>query len=173
MNVIDEDTTMVTERLVLRSLRPEDADEMVGVLRDQQLHEFTGGRPLTLDEMRLRYRRLAVGRSADGKQTWLNWVVRLRASSAAVGTVQATVTGEHAQIAWVVSVPWQRKGIATEATIALVDWLERRGIRTISANIHPRHAASQTVASRVGLVRTHDILDGEQIWRRPGTPAVT
>jgi RimJ/RimL family protein N-acetyltransferase len=175
--VLDEDATIVTARLVLRSLRPEDADEMVEVLRDQQLHDFTGGRPLTLDELRLRYRQLAVGHSSDGKQTWLNWIVRLRASNAAVGTVQATVTGvsgdEHAQIAWVVGVPWQRNGFASEATIALVSWLERRDIRTISANIHPRHVASQTVASRAGLGLTHDLVDGEQVWLRSGAPTAT
>jgi RimJ/RimL family protein N-acetyltransferase len=167
-----EDATIVTERLALYSLRPDDADEMVDVLQDEHLHDFTGGHPLTLDELRLRYRRLAVGHSADGEQTWFNWIVRLRASNTAVGTVQATVIGGHAQIAWVVGVAWQRQGIATEATIALMDWLERRRIHDICANIHPRHVASQKVASRAGLVRTDDLLDGEEVWRRPGTPAV-
>lgn len=172
MSQLDERATIVTERLDLHSLRPDDADEMVDVLRDEHLHEFTGGCPLTLDELRLRYGRLGAGRSADGDQTWFNWIVRLRASKAAVGTVQATVTGTHAQIAWVIGISWQRRGIATEATIALVDWLERRGIPTISANIHPRHAASQKVASRAGLLPTDEILHGEQVWRRPETSAV-
>lgn len=170
MSGVGENTTITTERLVLRSLRPEDADEMVEVLQDERLHEFIGGRPLSLDELRRRYRRLAVGRSADGQQTWLNWIVRLRSSDAAVGTVQATVTGRHAQIAWVVGVAWQRQGIAGEATIALVDWLERRGIDTVSANIHPRHVASQKVASRAGLLRSEEIVDGEQVWRRQRAP---
>ena len=94
LNVVDENATIVTERLVLHALRPEDADEIVDVLRDSGCTNFTGGRPLTLDELRLRYRRLAVGRSAEGEQTWLNWIIRLRDSSCgAVGTVQATLTG--------------------------------------------------------------------------------
>jgi hypothetical protein len=46
MIAIDESTTILTEHLVLRSLRSEDADEMADVLRDDILHEFTGGRPL-------------------------------------------------------------------------------------------------------------------------------
>lgn len=163
----DESATILTERLALRPLRPEDADEMAGVLRDDLLHEFTGGHPLDLDELRLRYHRLAVGRSADGQQTWRNWIVRIRATNAAVGTVQATITRREAQIAWVVGTPWQRQGIATEATIALVQWLEQRGIHSISANVHPGHVASRKVASRAGLALTDEVLDGEQIWRRP------
>ena len=37
-----------------------DADEMVAVLADPALHEFTGGQPATLDELRDRYRSWAV-----------------------------------------------------------------------------------------------------------------
>ncbi len=161
---------IVSERLVLRPLCAEDAEEMVGVLSDERLHDFMGGNPLTLDELRRRYQRLAIGHSADGTETWLNWVVLLRHSSAAVGFVQATVTGQddqrHAQIAWVTGTAWQRQGIASEATIALVAWLQRGGVATISANVHPRHAASQKVAAHAGLQLTDEQNDGEQVWRR-------
>ena len=159
---------------MLDPLGPDDADAMVGVLGDPRLHAFTGGHPLALDDLRKRFHRLAAGRSPAGDETWLNWIIRLRASGTAagpcVGTVQATITGaavRHAVIAWIVGVPWQRQGIAGEAAVALVDWLERQGIGSISANIHPRHVASQKVAARAGLVRTGEIVDGEQTWRRP------
>lgn len=139
---------------------------MVDVIREESLYEHTGGRPLSLEELSSRYQRLAVGRSADGEQAWLNWIIRLRDGDVAVGTVQATITGAAAQIAWVVGVPWQRRGVATEAAAALVVWLEGRGVQEISANIHPRHVASQRVASRAGLAPTREVLDGEQVWRR-------
>ena len=53
-----------TERLLLTPLRPEDADEMAGVLADPELHRFIGGRPATVEELRTRYaaRRRAGGR---------------------------------------------------------------------------------------------------------------
>jgi hypothetical protein len=35
----------MTERLTLEPLRPEHADEMVAVLGDPALYEFTGGTP--------------------------------------------------------------------------------------------------------------------------------
>jgi RimJ/RimL family protein N-acetyltransferase len=173
MAAVDDVATLVTERLLLHPLHPRDADEMAAVLGDDRLHAFTGGQPLSVDALRHRYRRLALGRSPDGTETWLNWILRLRATNAAVGTVQATVTtagdSQHALIAWVVGLPWQRQGIASEATLALVEWLDRCGIATISATIHPEHAASQRVASRAGLLPTADTVDGEQVWRRPVT----
>jgi hypothetical protein len=47
--------TIVTERLLLVLLRPEDADEMVDVLADPGLHQFIGGHPATLEELRARH----------------------------------------------------------------------------------------------------------------------
>jgi RimJ/RimL family protein N-acetyltransferase len=78
--------------------------------------------------------------------------------------------GRTAEIAWAVGVPWQGHGIASEAARALVGWLERRGVATITAHIHPNHHASATVATRAGLRPTGERRDHEGIreqrWRR-------
>ncbi len=141
---------------------------MVDVLADERLYAFIGGKPPSLDELRDRYRRLAVGRSADGREEWHNWIVRRRSDGRAVGTVQATIVeeGRAAEVAWVIGVPWQGQGLATEAARALVRWLERRGIVTISAHVHPNHAASAGVAGRAGLTLTDEVDDGERVWSR-------
>jgi len=47
----------------------------------------------------------------------------------------------------VIGLPWQGFGFASEAAQALVRWLEGRGIRTITAHVHPDHHASSSVAS--------------------------
>jgi RimJ/RimL family protein N-acetyltransferase len=155
-----------TERLVLSPLAVEDADEMAVVLDDERMHEFIGGRPLAVEPLRERYRHLVVGRSADGSEQWLNWIVRLGEGGAAVGTVQATVTADRAEVAWEVGVPWQGRGIASEAAVAMVDWLVDHGVRSIAAYVHPRHDASAAVAARAGLVPTAEVVDGETVWRR-------
>lgn len=149
-------------RLVLTPLRAGDAAAMSGVLDDERLHEFIGGEPLSAAELAARYERLAAG-SGRPDEVWLNWIVRL--DGAPIGTVQATVTADHAEIAWVVGVPWQGHGYAGEAARALVAWLHGQGVRTISANIHPDHAASGAVAARAGLSRTDELVDGEHVWR--------
>ena len=162
-------STIVTERLTLDPLVAADADALFAVLDDERMHEFTGGSPLTLDELRSRYERLAVGHSADDSELWLNWIVRMTVDATAIGVMQATVAadGSSADVAWEVGVPWQGSGIATEAATAVVSWLVDHDVPVIRALVHPDHAASQRVAARAGLQPTNELVDGEVIWRRP------
>jgi RimJ/RimL family protein N-acetyltransferase len=144
---------------------------MAPVLGDERLHEFIGGRPLTEAELRDRYTVLAAGASDPG-ETWLNWIVRRREDSAAVGTVQATLTTQDgrrtAHIAWVIGVDFQNQGFATEAARALVEWLWQQGMDDVVANIHPDHRPSALVAARAGLESTDEEVDGERVWRASG-----
>lgn len=162
------DGTIRSARLWLVPLAVSDAEEMVGVLDARALYTFTGGEPPGLDELRARYARQVAGRSPDGSQEWLNWIIRREPGGHAVGYVQATVAdgGRLAEIAWVVGVDWQGQGYAAEAARALVAWLDSRGVTTVRAHIHPDHAASAAVARRAGLVPTGHFDDGEQLWQR-------
>ncbi|MFJ9173612.1 GNAT family N-acetyltransferase [Streptomyces sp. NPDC102360] len=156
-----------TDRLAVLPLRVEHAEEMAEVLDDPALHAFIGGTPDTVDELRARYRRMLAG-SPDPAVGWLNWVVQLRDEERLVGTVQATVGGGVAQIAWVVGARWQGRGIATEAARGLVGWLGERGVGAFVAHIHPEHHASAAVATACGLKPTDEWQDGEVTWRLTG-----
>ena len=164
-----EAETIETARLVLEPLQIEHAEPMSTVLADPQLHAFIGGVPDTAPQLRSRYARMLAG-PGDPAESWCNWVIRLREDDQLTGTVQATVSpdgdGLHAEIAWVVGIPWQRRGIATEATLALVGWLARQPIHAVIAHVHPDHAASAAVAAAAGLTRTAEIHDGEIRWRK-------
>lgn len=154
-----------TARLVLEPLRPDHATELAPVLADPALHEFIGGSPATAEELRGRYERQAVGRSAAGDELWFNWIARAGGpGGAAVGYVQATVIGDAAELAWVIGVPHQRQGLAREAALGMLDWLRSRGIRTFTAHIAPDHTASAAVARALGLSPTDAVVDGETVW---------
>jgi RimJ/RimL family protein N-acetyltransferase len=159
---------ITTARLLLVPLRVEDADEMATLLDDERLHEYIGGRPATAAELLKRYAKLVTGPSRAGDE-WLNWIVRTKDDSAAVGTVQATVrrgdAGSRAHVAWVIGVPWQGQGFASEAACALVEWLRAGEIESVFAHIHPAHEASAAVARRAGFEPTGDVVDGETVWR--------
>ena len=159
-----------TDRLVLEPLRLDHAEEVEAALDDERLHEYIGGHPVTLDQLRERYGRLVIGSSPDGMHGWCNWIARERASGLVVGTVQATLHGEPgcttAEIAWVVAMPHQGQGYATESAAAMSDWLLRHGVDVLVAHVHPEHRASIGVARRLGMAPTGVIVDGETRWAR-------
>ncbi|HEX6460617.1 MAG TPA: GNAT family N-acetyltransferase [Thermoleophilaceae bacterium] len=149
-----------SERLDLEPLRVEHATEMVPVLADPSMYVFIGGEPPAEEELVARYVR------QSRRPGWLNWVLRLRTTGEAVGTVQATQRDGHvAELAWVVSSRFQGAGYASEATAAVIDWLAAQGIHTFEAYIHPDHIASNKVAERSGFLPTESIRNGETGWK--------
>ena len=85
--------------------------------------------------------------------------------------MQATVEDDGsrlvADIAWVVSTTLQGKGIAYEATRAMVAWLRSNGFHCLTAHIHPDRQASMKVAQNQALHATSSKKDGETRWESP------
>lgn len=157
------------KRVSLEPLHVEHADELAPVLGDPLLHTFIGGEPADPVQLRARYRRQVVGRSQDGSQRWLNWLVRGREDAQALGTVQATVPeqedGLTAEVAWVIGTAHQGQGYAREAAGLMVTWPRRQGVDTVVAHVHPQHEASMAVARAVGLGATAAMVEGEVRWQ--------
>ena len=157
-------------RLDLEPLAVEHAAEAAPLFADERLHTWTGGSPADEDELRRRYGRQVAGRSPDGRQVWLNWMLRDRRTGRLVGTVQATVAVDErsdrptADLAWVVGTAHQGRGYAREGAAAMTDWLRTRGVNRLRASVHPEHSASIAVARALGLVATATTVDGEVRW---------
>jgi RimJ/RimL family protein N-acetyltransferase len=143
-----------------------DADEMVAVLADEALYEFTGGQPPTREALQQRYHRQLQG-PTNVDEYWLNWINRTKADHRAVGFTQATVVAHSADVAWLVGIKDQGLGIATEAALAVCNWLVGIGIEHLSAHIHQLHAGSHGVAMRLGMHHTGKLdQEDEEIWTR-------
>jgi RimJ/RimL family protein N-acetyltransferase len=173
--VIDLDRGWSTRRLDLEPLAVGHAAELAPLLDDTSLHQFTGGAPLSATALTDRYGRLAARRSPDGGQLRGNWVMGVRATATAAGTVQATLpaagcSAAPAEVAWVVVRAAQGQGYAKEAARSLVALLREDGW-TVAAHIHPGHLASQRVARAAGLSPTADVRDGEVRWITPPAEA--
>ena len=169
--MIDLDQGWRTGRLDLEPLTADHAAELAPVLADVALHEFTGGAPLDAAALAERYARLAARRSPDGRQLWGNWVMRVRDTGLAVGTVQVTLpaggpAAGPAEVGWVVGVRAQGRGYAKDAARGLVAMLREAGW-TVAAYIHPAHLASQRVARAAGLSPAGEARDGEVRWVTP------
>ena len=91
--------TITAADLVLEPLTVAHAPEMFEVLCDPLTHQYIDHPPpSSVDHLRAVYKQLETRKSPDGRQLWLNWVVRLPGQPA-MGYVQATVMS-HGR-AWV------------------------------------------------------------------------
>ncbi|MCC9145129.1 MULTISPECIES: GNAT family N-acetyltransferase [unclassified Arthrobacter] len=155
-----------TDRFTLEPLDVHHAAEMVKVLAGTAIYKYIGGQAPTAQELQKRYAAQAPGVSPDGREAWLNWIIREQGRS--IGFVQASVEpdGATAAVAWVVGDAFQGRGAATEAARAMVTWLRHRvpSVR-ITAFIHPENIASASVARNLGLTSTGRLnADGEEFW---------
>lgn len=156
---------MTPPEIRLRPLEVDDAEAMVEVLADPSLYDFTGDTPPSRDELDRRYAAQVRGRSGDGAEEWLNFII-VAPGGQPVGYVQATIpaAGGAAEIAWVVGAPWQGRGVGTRAAGMLVELLAHRGVTRLVAHIHPEHLASERIAAKLGFRPTDAVVDGERRW---------
>jgi len=158
---------LVTARLTLEPLQVADAEELASLISDPALYGHIGDPPGEAD-LAARYRRQARGVSDDGRQGWINWVLRLRDGGEAVGVVQATLSERDGvlagELAWIIATASQGAGLASEAGAAVAGSLRTLGVASLSVHIHPDNKASAAVARRLGLRPTTAVKDGEYRW---------
>ncbi len=90
---------IITGRLTLEPLVRGHAPEMFAALSAPAIYRYIEEKPpVSLEALADRYERLESRKSADGRQLWLNWVVRESASGKVAGYVQATVLEDRAAL---------------------------------------------------------------------------
>jgi RimJ/RimL family protein N-acetyltransferase len=149
-----------TERLELRPLVADDADELAELLDEPDVREWLVS--ADVEALRRRFARWEARQSPDGSAAWLNWVVRR--DGRAVGWVQATVVGSAAEVAYAILASQRGRGYGPEAVRGVVEGLD---VASVEAHIAPENAASAAVARAAGLKPTSELHDGEVVWRRP------
>jgi RimJ/RimL family protein N-acetyltransferase len=119
-------TPMHTERLLLEPLCPGHAEEMFPVLSDPAIYQWLDyGAPSSVEYLQALYARLEAGRSPDGSEVWVNFLVRLNGGGA-IGYVQATVyPGQKTYVGYVLASTYWGKGYAAEEMTALLTHLAR------------------------------------------------
>ena len=143
---------IATERLTLEPQVAAHADEMFGVLSDPAIYEHENAPPRSLEWLRERFSRLESRRSADGRERWLNWVIRLRTSEP-IGYVQATVfPNGRAAIAYELSSRYWSRGFAREACEAMLSELaERYSVHSAHAVFKRSNVRSLRLLERLGF----------------------
>ncbi len=142
-----------TARLDLEPQVAAHAPAMFDVLRDPAIYTFEHAPPESLVALTQRFERLASRQSADGREQWLNWVLRLRADQALIGYVQATVLPDgRAWVAYVLGSGQWGQGLASEAVQAMLGEL-RQGwqVRQALAAFKRANARSRRLLLRLGF----------------------
>jgi RimJ/RimL family protein N-acetyltransferase len=146
-----------TERLLLRRFRPEDAGTLAAYRSDPEVARYQGWEvPFTLEQARRFVAGLATCHP-DTPGAWFQFAVELDATGEHVGDLAAYSDDEDpslARIGFTIAPAHQRRGYATEAVTALLDYLlVERGKRRVVADCDARNRASVAVLARAGMRR--------------------
>ncbi|MEO5879311.1 MAG: GNAT family N-acetyltransferase [Candidatus Eisenbacteria bacterium] len=146
-------TLLTAAGLELEPLSVAHADAMFEVLADPELYRYMDNAPPpSVEHLRGLYERQVVGKSPDGSETWLNWVIR-RPGHPPMGYVQATVSSAHQ--AWVAYVLGRRhwgEGHAHAAMDAMLKHLSAaRGVVRFLATVEVDNLRSIRLLERLGF----------------------
>jgi len=141
-----------TPRLRLEPQTAAHAQAMFAVLSDPEIYRFENAPPTSAAALHERYAKLETRRSGDGREEWLNWVLRLR-SGDPIGYVQATVQADgQAFVAYVLGSAHWGQGLASEASAAMIgELVARHGVHTLWAVFKRANARSRRLLERLGF----------------------
>ena len=144
--------TIRTARCVLEPQVEAHAPEMFEVLSDPAIYEFERVPPPSVARLAAGYRLRESRLSPDGREKWLNWVVRLP-SGALTGYVQATVLESGASyVAYEFASKYWRQGIGSAAVGAMLEELAQNyGVHTFVAVLKLANFRSMGLLRHLGF----------------------
>jgi aminoglycoside 6'-N-acetyltransferase len=159
---------LVTERLVLRRSRPEDAEAISAYRSDPDVHRFQGWDRTDPEGVRAEIELMA-SRTPGAPGGWVQLSVDLDGSGLIGDVGLSAVENEPGvvKIGYTIAPAFQRRGYGTEAVSALVAYaFDTLGAELVRAWADADNAASIRVAERVGmhLVERLEHREGDETW---------
>ena len=174
---------LLTERLVLRRSRPEDAEQISAYRSDPEVHRTQGWERTDPGGVRADIEEMA-HRVPGEPGGWVQFSVEERDGGRLVGDVGISpAEGEPGviKVGYTISPDVQGRGYATEAVQALVDYtLSTLGAEVVRAYADADNTPSIRVAEKVGmrLIERFEHREGDEVWhgvryerRREDAPA--
>ena len=159
-----------TERLLLVCLLPEDIEALIAGDAKRVAHQtgftFPPDDPNLGVDLPWHLRALLADRN---QLAWRIRVIVERSSNTVVGSINLKGPPNadgNVEIGWGLNENARRKGYATEASAAVINWaINQRGVTSVSATIPDENCASQRLAARLGLIRTNETRRSFPVWR--------
>lgn len=167
--------TLQAGELVLEPQTAAHAAEMFPLLADPQMSRYLDtDPPSNLAWLTTRFAKLETRLSADGREHWLNWVIRAPQHGLA-GYVQATVyTDGSADIAYELGRPFWGRGWASRSTLAMLHELaDTYAVRRAFATVDARNLRSVHLLERLAFSASdppshphYRVADGDRLFVR-------
>jgi [ribosomal protein S5]-alanine N-acetyltransferase len=158
----DPRPAFMSPRLRAEPVAPRHAAAMTGVLADPRIHRFLRTDPPARAFLEWQYGCLTSGKSPDGSEHWLTWILFFReGGQEPVGYMQATVREpETVTVAYVIAPAHWRRGLAREATTAMLDMVfAHYDVAGAIAEMDTRNEASIGLAEALGFRRVDTVFD--------------
>jgi ribosomal-protein-alanine N-acetyltransferase len=152
----------VSRRLRAEPVEPRHAAAMAELLADPHIHRFLSSDPPTRAQLERQYGYLTTGKSPDGAEHWLTWILLPRdGEQDPVGYVQATIREpETVTIAYVIGPAHWGQGLAREATAAMLDTVfGRYDVGCAIAEMDTRNEASIRLVESLGFWRVDTVFN--------------
>jgi RimJ/RimL family protein N-acetyltransferase len=145
---------IITERLVLRELRPGDAEAMFAYRSDPEVARYQGWPRESVDDVRAFIADLTA-QEPYAPGTWRQFAIVLRSTGEQIGDCGVHVPHdepEQVMFGITLATAFQRRGYASEALRALLHLaFGTLGKHRVYASIDPRNAASLALFARAGF----------------------
>ena len=153
MGALPKACELVTERLVLRPLRVQDAVQTQPLFARWEIVQYLNGVipwPFPPDGAERYYRDLAVPAMERGDE-W-HWTLRLREEPQRIVGAIGLMMREGENRGFWLGEPWQRCGLMTEAVIAANDfWFEVLGFPVLRTQKAVANVASRVISEKTGM----------------------
>lgn len=134
---------------------PHHAAELFQIMSDPSLYEYVdiAHRPATADALRERIEQNSTGKSPDGSQDWLGWVIKNELGNI-VGFITATIHQDgDAHIAYGIGSQFWGSGYAKSATEQLLSLLAKNySVRQFCIVTERENTRSVLLARKLGFV---------------------
>ncbi|MGB3737602.1 MAG: GNAT family N-acetyltransferase [Ilumatobacter sp.] len=147
---------LLTDRLTIRPLRPDDVDPLWKRRNDTSTAEFQNWTlPYPKEKAQQLVDEMVGFDAAPPPDGWIQFAIDDAVTGLPIGDLALGLTfaGRCAEIGWSIDATQRGRGVATEAAATLVTWLfESVGVTRVQAMTHPDNLASVRVAERIGMV---------------------
>lgn len=164
MDLTNLEKKLVIKNFHLEPITAKHADLLFQDLQAEELYKYIPqSPPKSLSDLRNKYLKWSQRRSPSGVEFWLNYAIYDANIKKYVGTVQATIQVDgHNYIAYEVFPKYQRRKVATNSVLRLIDFINVNFSRSlITAHVDSRNIKSYKFLESLGFKKKDFIKDAD------------